>query len=671
MALETGEYIGNLVATNPTPSDPKSQGDDHLRLIKSTLQNSFAGIEGMILVSGVESGAGNAYTVALSGEPTTPAVYTANMVVLFQATHANTGNCTLSVAGIAAAPLLDVNGNQLPANAILANSVIVATYIGTNFYLVSPAGMAPLTSPALVGTPTAPTPALTDNSTKIATTAFAVQLAFQAALPAQTGSAGKFLTTNGTAASWNYIGINNVLSTITTSTTLTGIYEFVPVAMSSAFQSITLPNATTLTLGGPMYVIRNTGSTTFVVRDNAGTLIATLNPRNTILVMLSDKSTSAGVWEIGNVSEWSELQQYYQDASNVLDATAIGTFGGVYQVSGSTYVAIYNVGSNVKGMLISIVGSTVTVLGSATLVTGGSINAYSAGISCVAVLSSTQFMLVYYNTSTTYANAVIVNISGTTMTPATPVVLAAEASTSSYLTCVPLSSTTAMVFWYQSGSTKQYAAVATVSGSTISLGAAFIIGTPGDIMATALSATSVLCVFNWSSYPSNNIFVLGVSGTTISVVGGSLNSTGNYPAPLLNTDATYGLLLVNSGLAFVVVYSSSTTYTFPVTISGGTTITIGTTVSLPAAIGAPTVGGGKIVFISPTQGYILTSASGGITITDLSLSGSLLTAGASVTLSSVSAASVSSWQQITDFLTLGFGAGASSYFSSQSIEVVK
>ncbi len=210
MGLETGEYLGNLVATNPTPSDPKSQGDDHLRLIKSTLQNSFAGIEGMILVSGVESGAGNAYSVALTGEPTTPTAYTPSMMVLFRSTHVNSGNCTLSIAGIAAAPLLDVNGNQLPANAILNGSIISAIYIGTNFYLVSPNGMASLTSPAFVGTPTAPTPVGTDNSTKIATTAFAVQLAFQAALPGQTGNAGKFLTTNGTSASWApIIGIDH------------------------------------------------------------------------------------------------------------------------------------------------------------------------------------------------------------------------------------------------------------------------------------------------------------------------------------------------------------------------------------------------------------------------------------------------------------------------------
>jgi hypothetical protein len=41
MGLETATYISQLVASNPTSSDPVSQGDDHLQLIKSVLQSQF------------------------------------------------------------------------------------------------------------------------------------------------------------------------------------------------------------------------------------------------------------------------------------------------------------------------------------------------------------------------------------------------------------------------------------------------------------------------------------------------------------------------------------------------------------------------------------------------------------------------------------------------------
>ena len=48
MSLESATTIAQLVASNPTPTDPKSQGDDHLRLIKSVLQNSFPNFTGPI-----------------------------------------------------------------------------------------------------------------------------------------------------------------------------------------------------------------------------------------------------------------------------------------------------------------------------------------------------------------------------------------------------------------------------------------------------------------------------------------------------------------------------------------------------------------------------------------------------------------------------------------------
>lgn len=41
MALEAGTYIKDLVETNPTGVDAISQGDNHLRLIKFVLKNSF------------------------------------------------------------------------------------------------------------------------------------------------------------------------------------------------------------------------------------------------------------------------------------------------------------------------------------------------------------------------------------------------------------------------------------------------------------------------------------------------------------------------------------------------------------------------------------------------------------------------------------------------------
>lgn len=46
MALETATYINQLNVANPVGSDPIASGDDHLRLIKAALKNTFPAITG-------------------------------------------------------------------------------------------------------------------------------------------------------------------------------------------------------------------------------------------------------------------------------------------------------------------------------------------------------------------------------------------------------------------------------------------------------------------------------------------------------------------------------------------------------------------------------------------------------------------------------------------------
>ena len=67
MGLETGTQIGELVEANPPGTDPKSQGDDHLRLIKTCVKGSLGDMAALWAIPG------NA--VPLRGETTTPGTY--------------------------------------------------------------------------------------------------------------------------------------------------------------------------------------------------------------------------------------------------------------------------------------------------------------------------------------------------------------------------------------------------------------------------------------------------------------------------------------------------------------------------------------------------------------------------------------------------------------------
>lgn len=218
MAIETANYVGGLVATNPTATDPKSQGDDHLRLLKAVLLNTFAGFTGMVVVTGTEAQGATAsdYTLTLSPAP---AAYTSPMLAVFKSTHANTGAATVQIGALGTKPLIAVDGTALKSGDIESGGLVAVFYDGTSFYLVSgndragrngetyngthdftgatprvptqAAGdnstkaastayidgtFAPLASPTFTGDPKAPTPAAGDSDTSVATTAFAMNM---------------------------------------------------------------------------------------------------------------------------------------------------------------------------------------------------------------------------------------------------------------------------------------------------------------------------------------------------------------------------------------------------------------------------------------------------------------------------------------------------------------
>tara|TARA_R100000231_G_C5302239_1_gene157922 strand:- start:264 stop:980 length:717 start_codon:yes stop_codon:yes gene_type:complete len=48
MGLETGTYISDLNSSNPVAGDPVNEGDDHIRLIKSTVKATFPSVSGAV-----------------------------------------------------------------------------------------------------------------------------------------------------------------------------------------------------------------------------------------------------------------------------------------------------------------------------------------------------------------------------------------------------------------------------------------------------------------------------------------------------------------------------------------------------------------------------------------------------------------------------------------------
>ena len=65
MGLESGSFISDLIASNPASTDKRRFGDDHLRLIKLVLKNSFPNIAGPVAATDEELSFVNGVTSAL------------------------------------------------------------------------------------------------------------------------------------------------------------------------------------------------------------------------------------------------------------------------------------------------------------------------------------------------------------------------------------------------------------------------------------------------------------------------------------------------------------------------------------------------------------------------------------------------------------------------------
>lgn len=134
MALETGTFIDDLVSTNPvSATDLVRYGADHVRLLKTTIKNSFAGAGGAVLVAAADSGTLNSVILT-----PTPALteYTTRMIVVWHQSLTSTSTTpTMNISGLGAKTIVSSTGAALLGGDLVANRVYVGIYDGTYIQL--------------------------------------------------------------------------------------------------------------------------------------------------------------------------------------------------------------------------------------------------------------------------------------------------------------------------------------------------------------------------------------------------------------------------------------------------------------------------------------------------------------------------------------------------------
>jgi hypothetical protein len=155
MSLETYTgFIKDLVTTNPQGTDPKSQGDDHLRGIKQTLATQFSGFTEGVAVTVKESevnklaGITGSIVTTTAGKATSAAV--ADMSKQVPAVVFGGGNLVASHTGNCVQTSGSVN---VPAGVFSAGDVVsIYNYTGTTMNIVPLSGFSLILSGSTAST---------------------------------------------------------------------------------------------------------------------------------------------------------------------------------------------------------------------------------------------------------------------------------------------------------------------------------------------------------------------------------------------------------------------------------------------------------------------------------------------------------------------------------------
>ena len=152
-------------------------------------------------------------TVADAGQVMTDLNAIASNVNANAAKNGVNSDITALLALITIAPGVTITGATINGATITNSAFIGGTITGT----------------AIDGTSTVPTAPAGTATNQIASTQFVINTAFASALPSQAGNAGKFVTTNGSVASWSFIKLTtNVVGQLPLNQGGTGSFSGAP-----------------------------------------------------------------------------------------------------------------------------------------------------------------------------------------------------------------------------------------------------------------------------------------------------------------------------------------------------------------------------------------------------------------------------------------------------------
>jgi hypothetical protein len=404
-------------------------------------------------------------------------------------------------------------GNPLSDGSIAASEVTGLSTVATTGAYADLSGKPTLPAGTIVGTSDSQT--LT-NKTLTTPTLTTPNITTGLTVAGASGTSGQVLTSggSGSAPTWTTIsgGVGTGGTTASGNVTLTSASPAQQSVTPTTYgQAVTLPDATTCTKGVTTFGVYNQGPYPLLIKDSAGTLLGFARVASQVSCGLADNSTSAGVWNLSGAvpceidAQSPSSASFGSDANNIFAIQITSTKDLIILPASDTYGVIYDSSTQTWGTPV-LIRSDVPV-GVATAAT---------------VISASSVLFASCGTSSTAWQAVILSISGTTLTVNTAATVTLGGNIASQpMTLIPVGSSYVCAY---NRSTVACIRALTVSGTTVTIGTEQgLTGTNASYKPVifAYSTSSVMC---FSSTAGNGTYAeaFTVGGTTLGNI-----STGN------------------------------------------------------------------------------------------------------------------------------------------------
>lgn len=398
-------------------------------------------------------------------------------------------------------------------------------------------GYAPLNSPALTGTPTAPTGAVDLNTTQVATTAWVINQGYQKTAGSTTAVA------SGSISIGNKVILNS-----------DGTVSVIAGSAYSAGSSTSVTASGTIGSAFAMYDSVS-GKVVVAYQKNSGTsgegcaVVGTVTGTSISFgaetVFNGGFTNSITICKTG-IGSSKVLIAFCDYGSSQQGGIIVGTVSGTTisfgsKVAFNTAVATNSISmdwdtGNSKALLVyrsttaNIYGSVVTVSGTVpTVNTAVSIAAVNGSMSSTTwTQASNVFVVAYYDGTGSNGRAGVVTISGTTLSTGTLVTFKAGNVGATISNCYGGSTTKVVIAYQNVADTSGRAVVGTISGTNISFGTEVTFAT-GNITGIGCAYDTALSKVQIGYYDATNGKAITgtISGTDITFGTASTTTAGN------------------------------------------------------------------------------------------------------------------------------------------------